>query len=313
MNKVYMILKVAKICVLCALFTLLTHNGAKAALHLEAPEKVARGDAFLARAVSDTPVDKFVFHWRGKTYHSNARHKTGENGVWTEMLLPVPLDEKSQRLNLGLGATGGENANAIASVSTDINLFDRARPVQKLTVDKKYVDPPASEKERIRQDREKVRAALGMTLPERMWTLPLQRPVPGSVSSLFGMKRVFNGQPKSVHRGLDLRGATGTPIKACADGEVVLVDNLYYSGNTVYVNHGEGVFSAYLHMSEPKVRVGQRVFRGDVVGLVGATGRVTGPHLHLSLMVQGQSVDPQPLLEATDKMPVSRQTGVRRK
>ncbi len=120
--------------------------------------------------------------------------------------------------------------------------------------------------------------------------------MPGTVSSLFGMKRVFNGQPRGMHRGLDLRGAQGTPIRACADGVVALVDDLYFSGNAVYINHGDGVFSSYLHMSKPLVTPGERVRRGQVVGLVGATGRVTGPHLHLGLMVQGESVDPQPLL-----------------
>lgn len=165
-------------------------------------------------------------------------------------------------------------------------------------MNKKYVNPPASQQERIKKDREKVRRALAQYLPERFWTIPFERPVQGGVSSLFGMKRVFNGEPRSVHRGLDLRGAQGTPILACADGEVALADNLYFSGNVVYINHGEGVFSAYLHMSEARVQVGERVRKGQVIGLVGATGRVTGPHLHLSLIVQGQSVDPQPFLAA---------------
>ncbi len=266
-----------------------------AAVILEAPREVARGDAFLARAVADVPLEKMAFNWRGKTYLTKTI--STPRGYVAEMLLPAPLDEQSASLKLGAGAPGGNGSNGLADVSADIRLFDRDRPVQKLTVDKKYVDPPAAEKERILRDREKVRAALSQTLPEKLWTLPLQRPVPGSVSSLFGMKRVFNGQPRSVHRGLDLRGATGTPIKACADGVVVLVDNLYFSGNTVYLNHGDGLFSAYLHMSEPKVVPGQKVARGDIIGLVGATGRVTGPHLHLSMLVQGQSVDPQPLLE----------------
>ncbi|MDE5880076.1 MAG: M23 family metallopeptidase, partial [Desulfovibrio sp.] len=102
--------------------------------------------------------------------------------------------------------------------------------------------------------------------------------------------------PRGMHRGLDLRGAEGSPIRACADGVVALVDNLYFSGNAVYINHGDGVFSSYLHMSKPLVKPGERVERGQVIGLVGATGRVTGPHLHLGLVVQGESVDPQPLL-----------------
>lgn len=290
-------------CFLAALF-LLIPNLASAQIQLSAPEKVARGDAFLATAKSDEPIDKFVFFWKGRSFPVAARQVGGSQGnaVWLgEILLPVPLDEASKTQKLGAGAAKGQSGQAVASVQAPIQFFDRQRPVQKLKVDKKYVDPPASEKARIQRDREKVRAALQEKLPERLWTLPLQRPVPGQPSSLFGMKRVFNGQPRSVHRGLDLRGAQGTPIRACADGKVTLVDNLYFSGNAVYLNHGDGVFSAYLHMSEPKVQPGQYVKKGDVIGLVGATGRVTGPHLHLTMIVQGQSVDPQPFLEERKK------------
>lgn len=269
-----------------------------AEIFLEAPDKAARGDAFVARASADAPVNDFVFFWRGKSYKIRAAEQAvnGKTAWIAEILLPAPLDEKAPKLKLGLGVSTA-NKRPIASVHADVALYDRKRPVQKLTVDKKYVNPPASEKARIQRDREKVAKALSAPLEGRLWSLPLQRPVPGGISSSFGMKRVFNGQPRSVHRGLDLRGATGTPIKACADGKVILVDNLYFSGNTVYIDHGDGVRTAYLHMSEPKVQVGQYVKKGDLVGLVGATGRVTGPHLHLSLIVQGQSADPEPLLE----------------
>ena len=165
--------------------------------------------------------------------------------------------------------------------------LDEALKAEKLT--------PA-QMERIKADRELVRKTLAAYVPERLWTLPFDRPVPGDVSSLFGLKRVFNGQPRGLHRGLDLRGTEGTPIVACADGRVALTGDLYFSGNVVYINHGEGVFTAYLHLSEILVQNGDRVRKGQVVGLVGATGRVTGPHLHLSLLVPGESVDPQPFL-----------------
>ncbi|EFL85891.1 hypothetical protein HMPREF0326_01594 [Desulfovibrio sp. 3_1_syn3] len=273
-----------------------------AGVRLEAPEKAARGDAFLAQAISDQPVRHFVFHWMGKTFTATAQADSQNSGQWRAViLLPVPLDEKAAGLELGVAAVPEvkKAKSAAPTAQTSLALYDKDRPVQKLMVDKKYVNPPASQLARIKNDREKVRQALAQPLPERLWTMPLARPVPGGVSSLFGIKRVFNGQPRSVHRGLDLRGAQGSPIQACADGQVALVDNLYFSGNVVYINHGEGVFSSYLHMSEAKVRPGERVRKGQIVGLVGATGRVTGPHLHLSLIVQGQSVDPQPFLAAS--------------
>lgn len=267
-------------------------------LVLEAPSSVARGDAFLALAVSDAPVRSFTFRWLGKSHEALAENVVGPDGArWQAvMLLPVPLGEKEAALQLSVAAEG-EGAKGAPLARRGVAVYDKDRPVQKLAVDKKYVNPPAAAMERIRADREKVRQALANRLQERRWALPLARPVPGDVSSLFGLKRVFNGQPRGVHRGLDLRGPQGQPVLACADGRVALTGDLYFSGNVVYINHGEGVFTAYLHLSEILVQNGENVRKGQVVGLVGATGRVTGPHLHLSLLVQGESVDPLPFLE----------------
>lgn len=267
-------------------------------LVLDAPSSVARGDAFLALAVSDAPVRAFTFRWLGKSHEAQVESVVGPDGArWQAvMLLPVPLGEKSAALQLSVAAEG-EGAKNVPLASRSVAFYDRDRPVQKLDVDKKYVNPPTAAMARIKADRQKVRQALADRLPERRWALPLARPVPGDVSSLFGLKRVFNGQPRGVHRGLDLRGPQGQPVLACADGRVALTGNLYFSGNVVYINHGEGVFTAYLHLSEILVQNGENVRKGQVVGLVGATGRVTGPHLHLSLLVQGESVDPLPFLE----------------
>lgn len=283
----------------CSLFFAGSAALAAPSLVLDAPESVARGDAFPALAASDVPTKTFLFRWLGKTYEARAEQVSinttaGAANRWQAvMLLPVPLEEKEAARDLAVSTGSGKDAPLTAR---RIALFDKARPVQKLNVDKKYVDPPADEMARIKADRELVRQALAQRLPERLWVLPFVRPVPGDVSSLYGLKRVFNGQPRGVHKGLDLRGPQGQPVLACADGQVALTGNLYFSGNVVYINHGEGVFTAYLHLSEILVQNGERVRKGQVVGLVGATGRVTGPHLHLSLLVQGESVDPQPFL-----------------
>ena len=265
---------------------------ANAALMLDTADTVARGDAFQATARSDRPVSRFIFEWLGKEYSIKAVPSlaTGMPQSWqASILLPVPLDENKKFQNISVradytntsqekGRSGPEQATARVSI------IDRYRPVQKLTVEKKYVNPPASAQKKIGEDRQKVASALAQPLDHAYWKIPFVRPVSGDTSSLFGMKRIFNGQPRSVHRGLDLRGKTGTPIRACADGRVELVDNLYYSGNAVYLNR-------------PAVEKGAFVKKGDIIGYVGATGRVTGPHLHLSMIVQGHSVDPQPFLE----------------
>lgn len=260
-----------------------------AALRLNAPSQAGIGNPFVAEAWSDIPTENITFSWRGK----NCPVKTlpTASGSHAVIMLPVPLDEKASSRKLEAFADKKSKA------AMTIKIVQVNRSVQKLRVDKKYVNPPAEAQDRIKADREKVRNTLATSQPVKKWALPFVRPVQGSVSSQFGLKRVFNGQPRGEHRGLDLRGAQGTPIHAAADGTVALADNLYYSGNTVYLDHGDGVFSAYLHMSAIDVKPGQEVKAGQVIGRVGATGRVTGPHLHLSLLVQGASVDPLPLLE----------------
>ena len=265
---------------------------AGAAPLLDAPDRVARGDAFLVLASSAQPVQRFVFSWGGKDYAADA-YQEGEQ--WQAViLLGMPLEEKQTARTLTV--RGGTE-----SASARIAVFDRKRPVQKLTVDRKYVSPPADVMARIKEDRRKVARALAIYSSRRSWTAPFVRPVEGGISSQYGLRRVFNGQPRGFHKGLDLRSPEGAPIKACADGVVTLADNLYFSGNAVYLDHGLGVVTAYLHMSKILVRPGESVRRGQVVGLVGATGRVTGPHLHLSLFAQGQSVDILPLLEKVEK------------
>jgi murein DD-endopeptidase MepM/ murein hydrolase activator NlpD len=109
---------------------------------------------------------------------------------------------------------------------------------------------------------------------------------------VFGVRSVFNGEARAPHRGVDLRGATGTPVRAPARGVVVLAEPLYFSGSTVILDHGLGVFSMLAHLSRLDVKPGSLVLRGDLVGAVGATGRVTGPHLHWTLRIGTASVDP---------------------
>lgn len=270
-----------------------------------APDQVGTGDAFMAEAKVTAGTQKVFFFWRGKTYSSLTEDWDGATTAY--IILPVPLEEKASQLELAIALPDQNGKPGKRLARKKISVFAKKRPEQKLSVQKKYVDPPAAVQERIRNDREKQRKALSSTLPgtmpHRLWSMPFLRPVGGDVSSLFGLKRVFNGQPRGLHKGLDLRGAEGTPIHACADGLAVLVDDLYYSGNCVYLNHGGGVFTAYLHMSRINVKQGEVVKRGQIIGLVGSTGRVTGPHLHLTMFAQGTSVDIQPWLENSFRYP----------
>ncbi len=130
----------------------------------------------------------------------------------------------------------------------------------------------------------------------KLWTLPFLRPRQAHVTSRFGSGRVFNGRVSSSHLGIDYRGAVGDPIYAANRGVVALVASFFLAGNVVYIDHGDGIVTGYFHMSQPEVAVGDTVERGQEIGLVGATGRVTGPHLHWSARFGAWTIDPADLL-----------------
>jgi murein DD-endopeptidase MepM/ murein hydrolase activator NlpD len=169
-------------------------------------------------------------------------------------------------------------------------------PSQRLTLEPKYVEPPESEKERIASDREKVTRAWASGEEGRRWRGAFALPVPGTKPGAFGARRVLNGQTKSRHGGVDMAAAEGTPVLAAAPARVALAEDLYFSGGTVILDHGGGLFTTYFHLSRIDVREGEVVAAKQAIALVGATGRATGPHLHWGARLHGQRVNPLGLL-----------------
>jgi murein DD-endopeptidase MepM/ murein hydrolase activator NlpD len=163
---------------------------------------------------------------------------------------------------------------------------------QQLKVPPGQVNLSAEDAARVAKEQEQVRAALARFTPDAPATLRLQPPVPGPRSSSFGLRRVFNGESRKPHSGMDIAAPTGTPIKAPLAGRVVDVGSYFFNGNDVIVDHGQGLMTMYCHLSRIRVAVGQQLERGQVLGDVGATGRVTGPHLHWGVILNGNSVDP---------------------
>jgi len=137
-----------------------------------------------------------------------------------------------------------------------------------------------------------VNSIFGSTRREKLWNGPFRLPVPGEVISVFGKRSIYNGRPRSPHAGVDFRGAAGTPIHAPNTGVVVLAAGLYFSGNTVIIDHGMGLYSYLGHMSSIAVKEGDHVETGDVVGRVGSTGVATGPHLHWTVRLIRTRIDP---------------------
>lgn len=177
--------------------------------------------------------------------------------------------------------------------SIPFTVGDKAYPVQKLTIrNPKMVTPDPADLARIETERKTQIDVRSQFRDVSIARTDLDLPADGRLSSRFGLRRVFNGEPRAPHTGLDVAVPTGTPIRAPADGVVTLVDDLYFNGKTVFVDHGQGFVTMVCHLSDTTVTPGQPVRRGEVLGQSGMSGRATGPHLHWSVYLNGAAVDP---------------------
>jgi murein DD-endopeptidase MepM/ murein hydrolase activator NlpD len=170
-------------------------------------------------------------------------------------------------------------------------------PTTELKVDDKYVELSKPDLARANRETKETEGIYAKITNEMLWDEPFRVPISGETGTNFGHRRVFNGQPRAPHAGADLRARVGTPIHATNRGKVVLAKDLFFTGNTVILDHGLGVYSLYAHLSRIDVKPGETVSNGQLLGLAGATGRVTGPHLHWGMRVQGARVDPFTLVD----------------
>jgi murein DD-endopeptidase MepM/ murein hydrolase activator NlpD len=276
-------------------WAVLPASAALAAQVLEAPQTVPEGEAFVVRLVSDEPLVSARFRFLGRELRPVVQRT--ERGMEAWALLGVGMHERTPQDEFELTAVAvlqdGER-----TLSQTIFRTPKQYAEQHLDVARKYVHLSDEELARHRGEQALVREAFARTTVARSFSLPLEKPLQGRTSSTFGLRRFFNGEARNPHSGWDIAAPEGTQVHACADGEVVLAGNHYFAGNSVYIDHGQGVVSVYMHLSKISVREGARVRRGEVVGLVGATGRVTGPHLHWGVAVLGQMVDPSLLVRA---------------
>jgi murein DD-endopeptidase MepM/ murein hydrolase activator NlpD len=210
-------------------------------------------------------------------------------------LIGIDLDTKPGPYVVNV--TGLDADGKAVTVEYPITVEPKTFATRTLTVDPQFVTPPREALARIQKESERVRAIFEAVSPERYWVGPFVLPVAGRSISEFGKRSVYNGQARSPHAGTDFAGATGTPIKAPNAGKVALAANLFYSGNTIILDHGQGLYSYFGHMSAFSAHEGDTVATGEVVGKVGATGLVTGPHLHWSVRLAGTRVDPLSLVD----------------
>ena len=168
-------------------------------------------------------------------------------------------------------------------------------PKISLTLPEEKVSPGDEDLRRIRDENERL-AIIFQTTSEKMWDGGFLSPLEHDVATVFGTKRIMNGTWTSIHRGMDIRGKEGDDVMASNNGKVVLAEELFFGGNTIILDHGQGIYTIYMHLSKFNVNVGDTVSKGDVIGLVGSTGRATGPHLHFGAKVTGINVNPASLI-----------------
>jgi murein DD-endopeptidase MepM/ murein hydrolase activator NlpD len=157
---------------------------------------------------------------------------------------------------------------------------------------KRQVNPSARDLRRIKRENERMRAVFAKYDSRPVNQAVFEQPADGRISGTFGLRRFFNGEERQPHQGVDFAAPTGTPVRAPADGKVALTGNFFFNGESIFLDHGQGVISMMNHLSRIDVREGQEIKRGEVIGAIGATGRATGPHLHWTLSLNNARVDP---------------------
>jgi len=223
--------------------------------------------------------------------------------VWDKKKVPAFLvdDAWTTVLGIDLDTKPGSHMADILLTMNDgrkdereavVQVVAKKYPTTELTVDDKYVELSKPDLARANRESKETATIYARITDEMLWKQPFSVPIAGETGTNFGHRRVFNGEPRAPHAGADLRAKTGTPIHATNRGRVVLAKSLFFTGNTVILDHGLGIYSLYAHLSRIDVKVGDIINNGQQVGLSGATGRVTGPHLHWGMVVQGARVDP---------------------
>jgi murein DD-endopeptidase MepM/ murein hydrolase activator NlpD len=270
-----------------------------------APSKPAPGSLVLLTLDAGTVEADSIVDVTG-VMSGEPLHFTRTGRVGWRAMGPVSVDATdSVPARVGIHRASGAVDSVLAFVSLPARPKPSARPARRrqLAVDARFTRPMSAETQQ-RIERENARAReVGRKAHETpaMWTESFINPRPSSITSRFGSGRMFNGTVASRHLGVDFSGAVGTPVRAANRGVVALVDDFYLAGNVVYIDHGAGVVTGYFHLSRALVAAGDTVEKGQQIGLVGATGRVTGPHLHWNARYGAVTVNPLDLVSLSGR------------
>jgi len=268
-------------------------------LRLSAPE-TAQGTLLLAEMHSAKPLAEVAGKWNERDvpfWQGGGKESGASSADVRQALLGVDLEKAAGMYEFTVAGQlqSGERVSCRAMVEVREGHF----ATENLTVKKQFVEPNPEQEARAAAELKRLREIYDRVTPERLWEGPFRLPLDGDFKgSNFGKRRVLNGHPGTPHGGVDFPAPTGTPVHASQKGRVVLAEELFFSGNTVIIDHGLGIYTFYCHFSEIDSKVGDEVVAGTVLGKVGATGRVTGPHLHWGLSVQRARVNALELLSA---------------
>lgn len=206
-------------------------------------------------------------------------------------IVGIPLDAKTGHHQIHVKSSGGE-------ANYGFNVKDKKYESQHLSVkNKRHVNPNKKDMERINSEQDKIQKAKSSWRDIENVSFNFSKPVTGPISSQFGLRRFFNGEPRSPHSGLDIAATEGSPVQAPANGKIIDTGSYFFNGNTVFIDHGQGLITMYCHLSKIDVEEDQEINQGDVLGKVGKTGRVTGAHLHWSVILNQTMVDPSLFIE----------------
>tara|TARA_B100001175_G_C19414552_1_gene592922 strand:- start:307 stop:1155 length:849 start_codon:yes stop_codon:yes gene_type:complete len=202
----------------------------------------------------------------------------------SKIFIPIPLDFKSKKIEIK------QNGSILSSNK----IFNKNYRESRITItNNDFVSPGVKLQPRIRREYELSQAAKNTITPIRLKDWAMIEPAKGQMSSEFGVRRFINNQPRNRHGGMDIAATEGTAVIAPLNGEIIIASNFFYKGNVVYINHGAGLVTSYSHLSKIEIKNGDKVKKGDLIGLIGQTGRVTGPHLHWEVYLMGVAINPE--------------------
>lgn len=257
------------------------------------PRILVNGSPVLFRISAPQKVTSLKGAWLG--HEISFRYRPACN-CWYA-IAGVPLETKPGTYPFDL--QGERPGRAGIQFEKKLTIGKADYPSIALKVAPEFVEPPKETLVRIEQEQTVKKDTFAQSAPDPLWEGHFMVPAKASVSGVFGSARVFNGSKRNQHAGLDFRVPSGTPIHAANSGKVILARNLYFEGNCVAIDHGQGLMTLYLHLSHFKVKEGESVKKGQIVGLSGGTGRATAPHLHFAVRWQGDYLNPALLLKLT--------------